>query len=57
MKNVVILACVTVVIVCLMSAFFLGVDKYQTECMYLIGLCELCVVAALFVAFVSRGRE
>lgn len=57
MKNVVILACVTVVIVCLMSAFFLGVDKYQTECMYLIGLCELCVVTALFVAFVNRGRE
>ena len=56
MKNVVILACVTVVIVCIMSVFFLSVDKYETECMYLIGLCELTVIAGLVVAFVDQRK-
>ena len=56
MKNVVILACLVVVVVCLLSAFCLGVDAYRTECVYLIGLCELCVIAALVLAFVDQRK-
>jgi hypothetical protein len=56
MKNVVIFACLGVVVICLLSAFCLGVDAYRTECMYLIGLCELCVIAALVLAFVDQRK-
>ena len=54
MKNTIILCCVSVVVICLIFAAGLGIDAYRDECVYLIGLAELCLVTALFLAFV-RG--
>jgi hypothetical protein len=56
MKNFVITCCLAVVGICLCFAFGLGIDAYRNECIYLIGLAELCLIAALFLAFV-RGLK
>lgn len=54
MKNVIIVSCLAVVVLCLIMAFCLGVDAYRTECVYLIGLLELAVIGALVTAFVTK---
>ena len=57
MKNTIITCCLFVVAICLCFAFGLGIDAYRNECVYLIGLAELCVIVALFLAFVRGVKE
>jgi hypothetical protein len=57
MKNTIITCCLFVVAICLCFAFGLAIDAYRNECVYLIGLAELCVIVALFLAFVRGVKE
>ena len=57
MKNTIITCCLFVVAICVCFACGLGIDAYRNECVYLIGLAELCVVVALFLAFVRGVKE
>ena len=58
MKNTIITCCLFVVAICLCFAFGLAIDAYL---MYgyptLIGLAELCVIVAVFLAFVRGVKE